>query len=169
MTTHSTPYDDKLLELLDGTLPEADRIELERMLVSSGELRARLEELRNVDSMLINAKVVSPSADFTSKVLSRLRAYQTSSRTGLLLLAGIIVVITLATLLVSLGVFDAQGAIDLRPIGFNNEYLKLPSVPVNGNFIVNGIIALNVVLALVVLDRTILRPWFDRRHHRTSS
>jgi hypothetical protein len=46
-----------------------------------------------------------------------------------------------------------------------NRYIRqsLPGIPVDGKWIVNIIIFLNIAVAFIVLDRTILHPLFQRR------
>jgi len=54
-----------------------------------------------------------------------------------------------------------------------NETIRLPqmevtkdlktSIPVSGNLIMKGLIILNIVLAFILFDRTILRPLFNKR------
>jgi hypothetical protein len=77
------------------------------------------------------------------------------------------VAIGLGAVLLSAGVFDTSGSIQLADIVINNKYLEvnkpLPSIPINGKVIVNVIIALNLALLFVVIDRTILKPWFAKR------
>jgi hypothetical protein len=76
-----------------------------------------------------------------------------------LLLGGTILALSILTLLLSGGIFDGV-----------NETINLPevknldvSVPVSGKWVVKGLILLNIVLGFILLDRTILRPYFGRR------
>jgi hypothetical protein len=48
-----------------------------------------------------------------------------------------------------------------------NKYLdwELPEIPFNGKLIVNLIIIANIALAFIVLDRAVLKPWFERRRN----
>jgi hypothetical protein len=47
----------------------------------------------------------------------------------------------------------------------SKEVIKnpLPTVAVNGKWIINGIVVLALGLSFVLLDRTILRPLFNKR------
>jgi hypothetical protein len=46
-----------------------------------------------------------------------------------------------------------------------NKWMTFPpfSIPFNGKVLVNSIIFLNLGLALILLDRTVLRPLFQKR------
>ena len=89
-----------------------------------------------------------------------------SPRKGLLLLIGVIIASGISLMLLTNGVFDATSTsllVDAAPI--KNKWIQDPSfsIPFNGKILVNGIIFLNLALALVLLDRTILRPLFQKR------
>lgn len=128
----------------------------------------RDEELRMIDSVLEKSKLETPSSNFTHKVMMNLHNMPVTSslspKNGLLLLCGTVLAVTILTFLVSGGFFD----------GVNETITikKMPDVPVaknfntisfNGKWIMNGLIMLNIVLAFVVLDRTVLRPFFSNR------
>ena len=71
------------------------------------------------------------------------------------------------SLLLSAGVFDSTNTLELMDIVIQNKYIdinkSLPSIPFNEKMVVNIIILLNLALAFVVLDRTVLKPWFEKR------
>lgn len=121
------------------------------------------KELKLIDDMLSKNKLESPSSNFTHRVMMNLHSMPVASslspKNGLLLLGGTVVAVTILTFLVSGGMFDAV-----------NETINLPqvrdiktSVPVNGKWVMKGLIVLNIVLAFILFDRTILRPLFNRR------
>jgi anti-sigma factor RsiW len=163
--------DDQLLHYLDGTLSSKDKIDLEATLAKNSHLQNRLEELRSVHvALAFKAKLEQPSKLFTDKVLQnldRIPARTTLSPTkGLLLLCGILVAVGALALLVSIGMFDNMSeTISLEKLPVENKYLKnpLPSVPFDGKWMVNGIMILTMGLAFVLLDRTVLKPYFDKR------
>jgi hypothetical protein len=116
--------------------------------------------LRLIDETLSKNKLESPSSNFTHRVMMNLHvvpvASSLSPRNGVLLLCGTILALTILTLLVGGGMFDSViKTIDVPQVR--------TSIPVNGKWIVNGLVILNIVLAFLLLDRTILRPWFNRR------
>jgi hypothetical protein len=116
--------------------------------------------LRLIDETLGKNKLESPSSNFTHRVMMNLHSMPVASslspRKGMLLLCGMIIALTILTALIGGGKFD-----------FVIKTIDLPQVkttiPVNGKWIVNGLVMLNIVLAFILLDRTILRPLFNKR------
>lgn len=163
-----TYKDDQLLDYLDGTLSPSDKQNLDIELQSSPELTKRLEELRSVTLTLKVEKLQHPSQNFTQRVMDHLHQYPVpkglSIKNGIFLLAGVLLAAGICVVLLSAGVFDTPGSIDLNGIVQNDLIQQsLPSIPINGKLVVNIIILLNLAIAFLVLDRTILKPWFERR------
>jgi len=130
------------------------------------------EELNAIDRYLKTVRIEQPSANFTQHVMSNLhRASATAlglpSRNKILMLAGILVTIGIAILLLAGGAFDSVTAItvdqDIVPNDRIREYI--PSIPFNGRLVVNIVILMNLALAFMILDRAVLKPWFERRRH----
>lgn len=171
MNKLSPAKEEELLRYLDGELDTEQKIKLIAEIQSSAILKTRLEELQSVRSFLMRkAALESPSKNFTFKVMEGLEAQPIRSlfspRKGLLLLIGVIIASGISLMLLTNGVFDATSTsllVDAAPI--KNKWIQDPSfsIPFNGKFLVNGIIFLNLALALVLLDRTILRPLFQKR------
>jgi hypothetical protein len=164
------PLDDTLLNYLDGSLKSEEKTDIEKLLQESDTLRTRLEELRVIDFALSQNKLDQPSKNFTQLVMGKLDGYVERStfpiRNGILLLAVVLVAVGIVALLVSTGVFDqTQTVVDLNKINLPKQYIQqpLPSIPFNGKLLINIIIILNLGLAWVVLDRAILKPYFQRR------
>jgi len=161
--------DNQLLDLIDGTLSASDKEKLEQQLATSPELKKRFDELVQVNYTLKSSALEQPSKNFTQLVMTKLNSNPVhtglSARNGLLLLAGVLVAIGIGSLLLANGFFDSPGSIDLNNMVLQNQYIKepLPSIPFNGKLVVNIIIMLNIILAFLVLDRTVLKPWFDKR------
>lgn len=166
----SQTQDEKLFEYMDGGLKGIEKENIEQLLKTSPALQARLEELRKLDADLRTIKIEQPSKNFTQRVMSKLDQYPVRSnltfRNGIFLLAGVLVAVGVGSLLVAGGVFDGTSTIDLNqtmlPV---NKYIEkpLPTFNFNGKLMVNIIILLNLALAFVVLDRAILKPWFEKR------
>jgi len=172
MKDRSQSADDKLSRYLDGGMSNPEKKAFEEELKINTVLRTELEHLQDIGFTMRNKMLEQPSRNFTQLVMSRLDQYPIvaqksfSIRNGILLLAGVLVAVGLAAVLVSAGVFDtAVTTIDLNQMQLPQEYLpkSLPSIPFNGKLIVNLIIVLNLGLAWVVLDRAILKPLFQRR------
>lgn len=166
----SQAQDDKLFEYMDGGLTGMEKENIEQLLKANPALQARLEELRKLDADLRTIKPEQPSTNFTQRVMNKLDQYPVRSnftlRNGILLLTGVLVAVGVGALLVSGGVFDGTNTIDLnQTIVPVNKYLQkpIPTFNFDGKMMVNIIIILNLALAFVVLDRAILKPWFERR------
>ncbi|MBK5279655.1 MAG: hypothetical protein JJE09_12410 [Bacteroidia bacterium] len=163
--------DEQLLQYLDGILTQNERIELEELLARNTHLTNRLAELRSIHNALsTTSRLEQPSKVFTDKVMTNLDQLPARSalspKNGLLLLFGILVAVGVMALLLSLGVFDNMNdtlSFDNFPI--ENKFIKnpLPTIQFNGKWMVNGILILTMGLAFVLLDRTILKPYFERR------
>jgi anti-sigma factor RsiW len=170
MNKLSPAKEEELLRYLDGELDPAQKINLESEIQSSVILKTRLEELQYVQSFLLyKATLETPSKNFTLKVMEGLDAQPVRSlfspRKGLLLLIGIIIASAISLMLLTSGVFDQTTTSLIVDAPFKNKWIQDPSfsIPFNGKILVNGIIFLNLALALMLLDRTILRPLFQKR------
>jgi hypothetical protein len=171
MNKLSPAKEEELLRYLDGELDVAQKINLETEIKSSTILKTRLEELQSVRSFLMRKSTLeNPSKNFTLKVMEGLDVQPVRSlfspRKGLLLLIGVIIASALSLMLLTNGVFDQTTTsliVDAAPI--KNKWIQDTtfSIPFNGKILVNVIIFLNLGLALVLLDRTILRPMFQKR------
>ncbi|HEY9006024.1 MAG TPA: hypothetical protein VIM75_07815 [Ohtaekwangia sp.] len=165
----STELEEKLLDYLDGNLSDAEVRKLEEALQQSDILQARFEELRKLDQTLVAFSIEQPSRNFTDRVMLHLHQRPASSswsiRNAIFLLAGILVAVGAAAWLASAGIFDSTTTINLQQSDLPKTFIPegTPSFTVDGKRIVNIIIMLNIVLAWIVLDRTILRPYFHRR------
>ena len=169
MKTISQKTDDRLLEYIDGTLSPADREKLEQEISSSEKLSARLEELQTLVVSIKNVQLEHPSKNFTQRVMDHLDQYPLPSglsiKNSIFLLVGVMIAVGIGTFLLASGIFDTTSSINLNELGLPTKYIEtpLPSIPFNGKLVVNIIILLNIALALIVLDRAILKPWFERR------
>jgi len=170
MNKLSPDKEEELLRYLDGELEPSQKIKLETELQGAPDLKERLEEVRTVRSFLVRkATFETPSKTFTQKVMAGLENQPVKSllspRKGLLLLMGVIIASVLALMLLSNGVFDQTSSLLVDTAPIKNKWIEETtfSIPFNGKILVNGIIFLNLALALVVLDRTVLRPLFQKR------
>ena len=163
--------DDQLLHYLDGMLTIKDKAELENLLANNSYLEIRLEELRQVHTVLAGkARLEQPSKLFSERVMSNLDRMPDRStlspKNGLFLLCGILVAVGVMALFLSSGVFDNMNdTISLDKLPLENKFIKnpFPTIPFNGKWMVNGILILTMGLAFVLLDRTILKPYFEKR------
>jgi anti-sigma factor RsiW len=160
--------EDKLLDYLDGKLESSQRQSFEAMIATDVELKNRLAELTSADNLLRQMKAGTPSRNFTASVMGNLDRYtqqKPSIRNGLFLLSGILFVLAIAVTLLMTGVFDGATTVDLNQLNLVQDFVKenLPSISIDGKWVINSIILLNLAVAFVVLDRAVLKPFFQRR------
>jgi anti-sigma factor RsiW len=163
--------DDILLNYLDGLMTDDQAKALKSQLEESPALRERLELLRSIHLTLKQqAGLMQPSSNFTHRVMLNLHRLPVSAglspKNGLLLLGGVLVAVGMLAFLLSGGLFDNMtDSISLNSLPVSKEVIKnpLPTVAVNGKWIINGIVVLALGLSFVLLDRTILRPLFNKR------
>ena len=168
----SQQLDDTLLDYLDGLLSSAEKQRVEHLLQSDEAIANRLRELRELGQSLREFTLEQPSKNFTQVVMRKLDQYPArtglSIRNGIFLLAGVLATAGIATVLISAGVFDGSStSLNLNQFELSGKYISkpLPSIPFNGKVILNTIVFLNVALGFLVLDRAILKPFFQRRRN----
>ena len=166
----SESVEEMLLDYLDGNLTKGDKEKVEKNLQEIPAWRARYEELRSANSLLAEVKLEEPSKNFTASVMSKLNLYQAPRSfplwNSVLLLAGVLVAVGITTVLLAGGLYDnSNTSIDLNQIEIPKQLVNtpLPSFEFSGKIIVNIIIILNLAIAWIVLDRAILKPFFQRR------
>jgi hypothetical protein len=130
------------------------------------------DELGAIDQYLKSVRIEQPSANFTQHVMSNLHrasaaALGLPSRNKMLMLAGILVTIGIAILLLAGGAFESVTTITVdQEILPNNQIREyIPTIPFNGKLVINIVILMNLALAFMILDRAVLKPWFERRRH----
>jgi hypothetical protein len=154
-----------LQRYLDGPSLQQFKEELSR----SSALQVRLEQLRPVHAFLSQQSLESPSTNFVDQVmrnLSRKVIIYPSPKNGLMLLAGVIIASGMLAAVLSAGTFDQlSGLVTVDQVEILKKYNtpSLPPVNVNGKLLMRILIGINLVLAFIVLDRTVLRPFFQRR------
>jgi hypothetical protein len=165
----SEQKDQKILAYLDNMLSESERKNFEQMMESDPALRQKMEHVLELNRMIKAEKLQVPSRNFTRNVMENLHHYPLSSKpvilNSVLLLAGVITLIGLCTAMVYFGLFDTQANVNLNTVDIVNKYIhkSLPQINLDGKVIVNTVIFLNLILALIVLDKAVLKPVFMRR------
>ncbi len=166
----SNDQEDNLQDFLDSKLEGGSLQQLKRELEGSPDLQQRLEELRRVHTFLESKALQSPSPRFVERVMQNLSraplSYYASPKNGLMLLIGVMIASGMLVMVVSAGTFDQiTGLISLDQIAPVKKYVtpSIPALHINGKLIMNVLIGINLILAFLVLDRTILRPLFQRR------
>jgi len=167
--------DDELLNILDGIGTEAEREALKNKVEKDADAMRRMEELRTVHTFLQKKNtLLAPSKNFTARVMSSLHTQPMltffSPKNGLLLLLGLVVASGLALMLLSSGTYDQLHTfLNIGSIPVKNDLIKIPSsLPFDLKWVVKVFLMINLVIAFVLLDRTILRPIFQKRTERFS-
>ena len=167
--------DNQLLDYLDGVGTEVERKGLKEAIINSPLAQRRLKELETVHFFLQNKKgIEQPSKNFTDKVMEHLHTKASftffSPKNGLILLAGLIVASGLALTLLSSGAFDQLHTIfNFNALPIKTDVIKIPkSIPFDIKTFVKIFVMINLAIAFILLDRTILRPIFQKRSERLS-
>lgn len=166
----SEEIDDLLIKFLDEKLTGEKLEKIKYGLATSEELRDRLEVLKLIQGTLQESKLLHPSSNFTKRVMTNLHSIAPlpimTPRNGLLLLVGILIAIVIGASFVDAGFYNSlNGMLSFDQINLPAGIYKpsIPSIPFNGKLLVNSIIAINMALAFILLDRLVLRPFFNRR------
>jgi len=167
----STAIYHKLLEYIDGTLPAAETKALEQELKKDIALRVKLNELReNHAALRTSLPLEQPSRDFTLKIMGNLHQAPLpqpgqSIRKSILLLAGALIAAVGTAILVASGLFDTvTTTLDLNAVK-PADLVKdtMPTLNINGRILINAVVIANIIIAFIVLDRTVLKPLFQKR------
>lgn len=170
MNKISPQLEEQLIRLIEGKLSEEEMRTFRRELATSPLLNTRYEELLALhEGLKKNSLWQEPSKNFTQRVMANLHHVPAvnviSPRNGLILLAGILVATGIGMIMLATGFFDGTtGTLSLptTQLPALKEY-HLPAIPFNGKRLMEVIIGLNIALAFVLLDRTILKPFFTNR------
>lgn len=169
--TPRNDWNDRLICLMNGELNETETAQVERELRQSPELQQQLSQLKEIDRFLQRQnKMVNPSKNFTDQVMHGIalpvRSTALSPKMGLVLLLGVLVITMIAVFSLRSGLVDSME----MPVEFNFQVLHLHklsvptfSLPFSGKWLVSAFLILNLVVGFVLLDRTILKPYFQRR------
>jgi hypothetical protein len=165
--------DDDLFNLLDNETDEVTRKKIQQLLQEDQNLAGRMRELQLIHSVLSSKnKIEHPSKSFTDKVMGTLHKksvpFFISPRNGLLLLAGILVASGLTLTLLSSGTFDQLHTLfNIESIPVKTNLIKIPTAfPFDLKIFLKLFLGINLVIGFILLDRTILRPIFQKRLER---
>jgi anti-sigma factor RsiW len=162
--------DDRLVDYLDGKLSEDEILTIENLLRADADVRQRLSDLQETESALRHLPLEYPAKNFTESVMRRLDDYPARAsfpfRNSILLLFGVVLSIGIGAWLLAMGIFDqTQTTFQLMQLPLADKYISdsLPPVTINGKLLLNIALFVNLALALLILDRAILKPFFQRR------
>lgn len=167
--------EEELFSYIDGTCDSQSALQLERHLVDCPHCNELYETLLSVDSQLQLLPKEKPSAHFTSAIMEKLYVdprhsvpFSFTYYTRYFLIFGLVVsVISLFISLFSIGIVN-DGV--LQHIGLNTYLFENISNTIiaffkTGSFI-NIMLGVSTLLLLVLLDKAVLNPFFNKRSQK---
>jgi predicted anti-sigma-YlaC factor YlaD len=165
--------DEELFRLLDGECSAEEKNTFEAHIHTCAACMALYKDLKAIDLQLQQLPIESPSLDFTEKLMDKLQVApvlqrKSQRKTYLLMLAPFGVIFVLSMLLL------AGYAAGWLTFGSGTEtipfHFKLPSVNLQplleNSWLVYLFLLVNAVLALLLLDKAVVQPFFRKRFNR---
>lgn len=159
--------DEILFDYIDGTLSPGQKERVDGVCEKDEKLRKRLAELQKLDLML-SQTTGTPSPTFTDTAWRRLQP--TAGRTSkyglnsLFLLLGVVVTVIIGSLYIPDSVVEMDLAWVFEP---TENYIKTPEIDLTQGIdlkvLTQGMLFSLVILALLFLDKALLRPYFKKR------
>ncbi len=164
-------WNELLVRYHSGELDEATAEQVRQELQRSPGLQHQLDHLIAIDRFLQQqSKLAQPSKNFTDKVMHGIsRPVSTgvlSPTMGVLLLAGILTMAVVALYSLRSGWYDSVDfSLNVYVQSLYFEKLTSPNFqfPFPAKWVVTAFLILNMLVGFVLLDRTILKPYFQRR------
>ena len=152
--------DNQIFDILDGVASDEIRNEHAHLLIHSGAYRAYFEELEMLHLDLATMPMGQPSAKFTHVLLERLQVAPKTFQTKWLIIGSIAAGIIATIGFVFLGL--------LMPKSFVGEVTYVDKLSYVFNILSNQsmtfiFIAINAFLLLLIIDRKVLKPYFQKR------
>ena len=168
-----TPETEEALQrYVEGTIDPQERLKIEEAISLSADMQKRVAEYKTLHNFLTQrSKLEVPSKNFTDKVMASLDHQPVpfiSPRNGLFLLIGIVIACGIALSFISSGIFDSVQTVVTTDVVPKTDLLQnIPSwsLPITGKMLIKAILFLNLILAFILIDRTILRPYFQKRNY----
>ncbi len=169
--TPRNDWKELLIRYHSGELDAATRALVEQQLRLSPELQQHLNHLQEIDRFLQQRnRLEQPSKNFADRVMHGVslpaRSQALSPKMGLILLSSILVLTLVGLVMLMNGYFDSL----IIPLNVNLEswsFEKFPTpnfnFPFPSKWVVTAFLILNMVVGFILLDRTILKPFFQRR------
>jgi hypothetical protein len=161
----------KMVQYLDGDMNATEKSEFEAWLARDPALKSQLEEFRKTESFAKANIVDQPTRSLTQKVMANLHVVSvpgsgSSIRQSLIIIAGLVTLVMIFAVLLSTGMFDSA-VVTVNPQNIGLPKLQpleqIPSINISLKLIVNVVLFLNLIIGLIVLDRSVLKPLHQRR------
>jgi len=165
--------DEQLQEFIDGGVSEEQSALIRNALSTDIDLKNRFDRLRLVDQILHQQPLKSPSANFDQRVMANLsKKFATSSnkfwRLSLFVSIGVVLIGFIAAIIL-LGNYSLTEVFstEVTQITFKNETINLtPNSIGYQDIFFKGLIYLNGILGLFLLERAVIRPFFRIRRQQ---
>ena len=168
--------DDILLDLIDGKITGEEATVLKNQISNDSELNQRYNHLMEVDSVLSNQPLSSPSMGFNAQVIAGLsKRFESKSFERFwgksLFIAISLVAIGLISAIVLLSNYSL---VDVLPTTTQEITIQEKTITfdpgsfINQDLFFKGLIYLNGFLGLFLLERAVFRPFFRQRRQRFS-
>jgi hypothetical protein len=166
----TSALEDALSRYLDGTQNEAEKAWLQDLQTQDASIKQRVEDLDTVHQSLQAEGLMHPTTDFTQHVMAALEPSPQASPLpprrvwrSVALLTGVLAVTGIVMTWLSSDMFAGVTTQQLG-IPYADQW-NVPqwSIAVKGKWLLYPVIAMNMVLGWVLLDRAILKPLFQHR------
>ena len=167
--------EETIFNYLDGTLEEKDRIEFEEVIQNNLSLRQEYEHYKAIHEAMLAEPIRSPGNDFAERVMASITTLELRTarffNKGRLFVLGLVTLILLSSIYF-LGVqfYPAIGDMLGNEVSLKQFTLNLnPAQRVlDSGVLFKVVFYTNGVIGLLLLDRALLKPYFERRRERYS-
>ncbi|MTI41700.1 hypothetical protein [Fulvivirga lutimaris] len=165
--------DEELLDFIDGNSSSSEKKKIENILENDADLNERVKMFSKSEGLLKNEIKSSPSRNFTAMVMDRVTALKNPYHKG-----GIAIWILTLISVMACSYFLTDITLNIN-LDFIDQYIpELPIIdtptdikvdqPFNMLLISKVLLYGMLFIALMLLDKTVLRPYFKNRqmtHH----
>lgn len=173
--------DKELMDLIDGKLDVKAAEEIRKIIAKDPEVQKRFESLNMVEEALTEPLLYKPSGAFTDNVMNNLHKkiksvaldYNGFWKKQLFIVACIIVIGLIAgiVLLSDFSLTNIFPTVGPQEITVSERTINIDPGKINfinQDIFIKGIVYLNAVLALFLLERAVFRPFFKARKQQYS-
>ncbi|MEQ8475695.1 hypothetical protein [Fulvivirga sp.] len=161
--------DEELLNFIDGNSSSSEKKKIENILENDSDLKERVNMFSKSESIIKSSLKSSPSRNFTALVMNRVAAIKNPYHKG-----GIAIWILTLISVIACSYFLTDMTFNVN-LDFISKYipeipmLKAPTEikvdqPLNMLIISKVLLYGMLFIALMLLDKTVLRPYFKNRH-----
>ena len=167
----------EILQLIDGNLGPEESAKILREIEENADLKKKYDQLVATHKMLETSPLIKPSSHFTANVMNNLsKRFAEEVKTTLwgkhMIVAVIVIAVGLVAAIALLSLPSLSGLVpqmELKEISLREQQIQFdPGSFINQDLFFRGLIYLNAFLGIFLLERAILRPFFQQRRQRMS-